>query len=967
VRVAYLIPTNRTPQPAAVGNLQETLIAMRAWFCEQMDRNGVGKLAPRYEFEADGITPVIHTVFLSTEEDSDIRGDGTGIFGAVRTAARDNGVPINDLGQVWLLIPEIHQMNPDGSIIGGIAKGIGNGSGDDPGTAVVGSALLSLANLAGLWDGRPYDGLTIPEIGPYPLVQDVSFAGFEGTTISSIVSSYIGAIVHELGHGLGPVHDFRNDSNFNGNLMGNGLRGVRGALFPDLWPNDHTRLSYSIARTFSVSHYISSCELVSIPFDTTGGQVAAAASAATSQTPEFPPTCEEGVVCGEDSDFSFEDFPDTVTFGALMSQESSASEEPQVTIDASGAQNPVDGQIRIEFTASDPDGLFLARLSRSFEGGFPHAIADMELSGTDVTGTFATSYYTAGVAQTFIVAVSDVEGYRALASEAVTPQAGENQGPSSNFLVTPAQAAPGTSLLFEAYEISDPQGELAAQPYEWQFDEGEPFTAPAVADNTTGSYPVAGKPLVRLRVTDASGAAETSVPIAVRIGEACGDGIDNDGDGLIDYPADPGCASVRSTSESPECDDEIDNDSDNDIDWDGGSEGVFEDRDRQCTDSWRNSESAANASPAVAISAPIDGSEVTTGDFVTFTGSATDAEDGDLTANLNWDSDLDGAIGTGGTFGTDLLSDGLHLITASVSDSGGEEGADAIQITVAPPSPCDNDGLCEVGEDCDNCPYDCVSGEGPAIFCCGDNGCEAGEDSCSCSLDCGLPASSEQPSLTCDDTLDNDCDSFADCEDQDCTGAEECQPPCNNDLVCEPALGEDCNTCPSDCAGQTGGNPADQYCCGDDVDCNDPRCTSGGFICLTDVDGDGVSDPKDNCLVLVNGPGTNHVPNPRENGSYQCDDDLDGFGNLCDCDFDQNGVCELADYSYFSLYFGKPVDSNNAVFDMDCDQAIGNLDYYILLGQISGSGQMGVGDLRSGLACADPTVIPLGDCPAPTP
>jgi hypothetical protein len=570
------------------------------------------------------------------------------------------------------------------------------------------------------------------------------------------------------------------------------------------------------------------------------------------------------------------------------------------------------------------------------------------------------------VVQGFIVTVYDVEGNRALVAENVTPQAGGNQGPSLNVRVTPPQEAPGTSLLFDGFSIQDPEGALAALPYEWQFDEGEPFTAPAANVDTTGSYPVAGKPLVRLRVTDASGVAETSAPIAVRIGEACGDGIDNDGDGLIDYPADPGCASVRSTSESPECDDDIDNDSDNKIDWDGGPGGDFNNRDTQCKESWRNSEESANASPAVAISDPSDGSVVTPGDSVTFIGSATDNEDGNLTASLNWDSNLDGAIGTGATFSTDLLSDGVHLITASVSDSGGEEDSDAIQITVALSSVCDGDGFCELGEDCDNCPSDCVGGGG-AAFCCGANSCEVGEDACSCSLDCGLPPPSEQPSLTCEDALDNDCDSFVDCEDQDCAGAQACQGPCNNDLVCEPALGEDCNSCPSDCAGQTTGDPEVRYCCGDDVACSDSRCTDGGFICLLDNDGDGVSDPKDNCYRRENGPGTNHVPNPRGNGSYQCDDDLDGFGNRCDCDFDQSGWCDTTDFDLFLQVYGQPVDSSNAIFDLDCDQSIKLTDFGLLSNITSGSGQMGLGARRSDLPCADPTVPPPGNCPSPFP
>ena len=234
-------------------------------------------------------------------------------------------------------------------------------------------------------------------------------------------------------------------------------------------------------------------------------------------------------------------------------------------------------------------------------------------------------------------------------------------------------------------------------------------------------------------------------------------------------------------------------------------------------------------------------------------------------------------------------------------------------------------------------------------------------------MDCGQPALSEQPSLTCNDTLDNDCDSLFDCDDSDCTAAEECQLPCNDDGVCEPALGENCNTCPLDCAGQTSGNPANQYCCGDDVDCTDSRCTTGGFICFTDVDGDGISDPNDNCLVFANGPGTDHVPNPRENGSYQCDDDLDGFGNRCDCDFNQNGVCDDFDILMFGAEFGNPVDLDNAIFDLDCNQAIGLGDFGINTSLQSGGGQMGEGDLRSGLDCAVNTLPLSSNCQSPTP
>ncbi len=43
---------------------------------------------------------------------------------------------------------------------------------------------------------------------------------------------------------------------------------------------------------------------------------------------------------------------------------------------------------------------------------------------------------------------------------------------------------------------------------------------------------------------------------------ACSDGIDNDSDGLIDFPDDPGCAGPQSPTENPACGDGMDNDGD---------------------------------------------------------------------------------------------------------------------------------------------------------------------------------------------------------------------------------------------------------------------------------------------------------------------------------------------------------------------------------------------------------------------
>ena len=62
--------------------------------------------------------------------------------------------------------------------------------------------------------------------------------------------------------------------------------------------------------------------------------------------------------------------------------------------------------------------------------------------------------------------------------------------------------------------------------------------------------------------------SELSAPCFVTSVSACQDGVDNDMDGLIDFPADPGCSSPSDGDESdPECSDGVDNDGDGDTDW----------------------------------------------------------------------------------------------------------------------------------------------------------------------------------------------------------------------------------------------------------------------------------------------------------------------------------------------------------------------------------------------------------------
>ena len=94
----------------------------------------------------------------------------------------------------------------------------------------------------------------------------------------------------------------------------------------------------------------------------------------------------------------------------------------------------------------------------------------------------------------------------------------------------------------------------------------------------------------------------------------------------------------------------------------------------------------ANTAPSVTIQAPPNGTTVTQGDSVSFSGTATDSEDGSLTGSIAWSSSLDGAIGSGGSFSTSSLSVGSHTISASVTDAGGLSGSDSITLTVEAPN-----------------------------------------------------------------------------------------------------------------------------------------------------------------------------------------------------------------------------------------------------------------------------------------
>lgn len=92
-----------------------------------------------------------------------------------------------------------------------------------------------------------------------------------------------------------------------------------------------------------------------------------------------------------------------------------------------------------------------------------------------------------------------------------------------------------------------------------------------------------------------------------------------------------------------------------------------------------------NTPPTVSVAMPSENATSTQGSYVFFQATASDFEDGDITAAIAWSSSINGALGTGGNFGRSDLSIGTHVITASITDSQGNTTTAVRNITVQAP------------------------------------------------------------------------------------------------------------------------------------------------------------------------------------------------------------------------------------------------------------------------------------------
>lgn len=86
--------------------------------------------------------------------------------------------------------------------------------------------------------------------------------------------------------------------------------------------------------------------------------------------------------------------------------------------------------------------------------------------------------------------------------------------------------------------------------------------------------------------------------------------------------------------------------------------------------------------PTIAITAPGDQTIFVEDQLISFVGTAQDQQDGDLSAAISWSSDIDGPLSA-----STLLSVGSHIITATVTDSGGYTVQATIALTIEPKPP----------------------------------------------------------------------------------------------------------------------------------------------------------------------------------------------------------------------------------------------------------------------------------------
>ncbi len=400
---------------------------------------------------------------------------------------------------------------------------------------------------------------------------------------------------------------------------------------------------------------------------------------------------------------------------------------------------------------------------------------------------------------------------------------------------------------------------------------------------------------------------------------ACSDTADNDGDGLVDL-ADPECSGAADTSEHvlPVCGDGVDDDADGLIDLEDPGCTWFTDASEQdaslvCDDGVDNDADGLVDTQDPGCATPFDSSEQNPG------------------CNDSLDNDLDGLVDQQDPGCASLLDEtewGPGLVCDDGVDNDGDNTFDLRDPGCAsifdpseqnPSGPACDDGIDNDGDNhVDISDSSCASPAETSEFDC-DDGINNDYDGLIDLLDPGCvgptDTSEYDPATQCDDGLDNDGDGRPDGNDPSCAS-----PTDSSEVDCDDAFDNDGDGL-SDLQDPGCDSPADtnergDLMCDDGydndqdglVDQLDPTCTSPAgseFTCLDriDNDGDGFVDLKD--------PGCESAYDQSErNSAVACDDGYDNDGD---------GLADLQDPSCAS-----PSGTSEQSSALACDDGLDN-------------------------------------------
>ena len=123
----------------------------------------------------------------------------------------------------------------------------------------------------------------------------------------------------------------------------------------------------------------------------------------------------------------------------------------------------------------------------------------------------------------------------------------------------------------------------------------------------------------------------------------------------------------------------------------------------------------------------------------------------------------------------------------------------------------------------------------------------------------------------------------------------------------------------------TGNNDHDSDGTPDDTD----NCPDTENSDQADTDNDGIGDACDNCV---------EIPNPDQRDTNADEDDntaeagIQHYGNICDGDFDNNGIVEIRDFILWRPFAGQQTDTLNEDMDLNGDGAVWTDDFIIWRG-----------------------------------